>query len=38
MNKLEAIYKLYPSVVHTVGDKAYDKDENIVEKAKGIRK
>ena len=31
MNKLEAIYKLYPSVVHTVGDKAYDKDENIVE-------
>lgn len=28
--KTEAIYKLYPSVTHTQGDVAYDKDENIV--------
>jgi hypothetical protein len=31
MNKQDAIYKLYPTVTKTVGDIAYDKDENIVE-------
>jgi hypothetical protein len=31
MRKQEAIYKLYPNVIRTVGDIAYDKDENIVE-------
>jgi hypothetical protein len=30
-NITEAIYKLYPQTVRTVGDVAYDKDENIVE-------
>lgn len=28
---INSIYKLYPQVVRTVGDIAYDKDENIVE-------
>lgn len=27
---IDAIYKLYPSVVYTNGDKAYDKDNNEV--------
>jgi len=31
MRKQEAIYKLYPNVVKTIGDVAYDKNENIVE-------
>ena len=30
MNKLEAIYKLYPNVSKTIGDVAYDKDEKEV--------
>jgi hypothetical protein len=30
MDKLEAIYKLYPNTVKTVGDVAYDKDEQEV--------
>ena len=30
MNIIEAIYKLYPQVVRTVGDKAYDADGNEV--------
>ena len=30
MNLTEAIYKLYPSVVRTVGDTAYDADGNEV--------
>jgi hypothetical protein len=30
MNKYEAIYKLYPNVTRTVGDVAYDKDNNKV--------
>lgn len=30
MNKYEAIYKLYPSVVTIRGDVAYDKDEQEV--------
>ena len=30
MNKIDAVYKLYPNVVRTVGDKAYDKDEQEV--------
>jgi hypothetical protein len=30
MNKYEAIYKLYPNVTRTVGDVAYDKDNNEV--------
>jgi len=28
---IEAIYKLYPSIVRTVGDVAYDADDNEVE-------
>jgi vacuolar-type H+-ATPase catalytic subunit A/Vma1 len=28
---INSVYKLYPQVVRTVGDVAYDKDENIVE-------
>jgi hypothetical protein len=28
---ITSIFKLYPQVVRTVGDVAYDKDENIVE-------
>ena len=28
---INSIYKLYPQVVRTVGDIAYDKDENIVD-------
>jgi hypothetical protein len=28
---IEAIYKLYPQVVRTVGDEAFDKDGNKVE-------
>ena len=27
----QSIYKLYPQVVRTVGDIAYDKDDNIVD-------
>jgi hypothetical protein len=27
---IDAIYKLYPSVIYTNGDKAYDKDGNEV--------
>ena len=27
----QSIYKLYPNVVRTVGDVAYDKDDNVVE-------
>jgi hypothetical protein len=30
LNITEAIYKLYPSVVRTVGDKAYDDNSNQV--------
>ena len=30
MNKYEAIYKLYPNVTRTVGDFAYDKDNQEV--------
>lgn len=30
MNKIEAIYKLYPSVIKTINDVAYDKDEQEV--------
>ncbi len=30
MNKIEAIYKLYPNVIKTIGDVAYDKDEQEV--------
>jgi hypothetical protein len=30
MNIVDAIYKLYPSVVRTVGDTAYDADGNEV--------
>jgi hypothetical protein len=29
-NQIQAIYKLYPSVVRTVGDTAYDADGNEV--------
>ena len=29
-NQIDAIYKLYPSVVHTVGDVAYDAEGNEV--------
>ena len=28
---MNSVYKLYPQVVRTVGDIAYDKDENIVD-------
>ena len=31
MKKYEAIHNLYPNIVVTRGDVAYDKDENIVE-------
>ena len=31
MNKIQAIYKLYPQVVCTVDDIAYDADDNVVE-------
>jgi hypothetical protein len=31
MNKIQAIYKLYPQVVRTVDDIAYDADDNVVE-------
>jgi len=30
MDKIEAIYKLYPSVIKTINDVAYDKDEQEV--------
>jgi hypothetical protein len=30
MNITEAIYKLYPNVIQTIGDKAYDKDNNEI--------
>jgi hypothetical protein len=30
MNLIDAIYKLYPSVIRTSGDKAYNKDGNEV--------
>lgn len=30
MNKIQAIYKLYPNVIRTIGDVAYDKDNNEV--------
>lgn len=30
MNKIEAIFKLYPNVVTIRGDVAYDKDEKVV--------
>ena len=30
INITEAIYKLYPSVVHTIGETAYDADGNEV--------
>jgi hypothetical protein len=30
MDKIEAIYKLYPSVIKTINDVAYDKDDKEV--------
>jgi uncharacterized protein (UPF0297 family) len=30
MTKIEAIYKLYPNIIKTIGDIAYDKDEQEV--------